>query len=98
VAGPIQVRFILNGTSQMVHTILVYLNEAGAYDFNYEGTDAMYINRYPGSGANLTAAGGIQHFRFVARTRACFQMLGVRRRGILAGSEAERPEYPRSGL
>jgi hypothetical protein len=27
-----------------------------------------------------------------------FKMLGVRRRGILAGSEAERPEYPRSGL
>jgi len=25
-------------------------------------------------------------------------MPGVRRRGILAGSEAEWPEYPRSGL
>ena len=65
---PTQVPFAVNGTNQMIHTILVYLNEAGIYDFIYEGTGSLYVNWYPGSGATLTATGGVQSFTFTAVT------------------------------
>jgi hypothetical protein len=35
---------------------------------------------------------------FLKKLGRAFKMLGVRRRGIWAGTEAELPEYPRSGL
>jgi hypothetical protein len=63
---PTQVPFAVNGTNQLVHTIIVNLNEAGAYNFIYEGTGMLYFSCYPGASASLTATGGVQSFSFTA--------------------------------
>ena len=67
---PTKVPFPVNGTNQMVHTIMVNLNEAGTYNFIYEGSGSLGFRWYPfglnGGGANLTATGGVQSFSFTA--------------------------------
>jgi hypothetical protein len=65
---PVRVPFAINGTNQLVHTILANLNEAGMYDFIYEGTGSLVFQWSPGGGASLTATGGVQNFFFTAVT------------------------------
>ncbi len=61
---PTRVPFTVNGTNQMVHTILVNLDEPGVYNLIYEGTGSLLFGWSPGSTANLTATGGGQTFSF----------------------------------
>jgi len=61
---PTNVPFSVNGTNQLVHTILVTLNDTGNYSFSYEGTGNLLLGWSPGSTANLTATGGVQSFSF----------------------------------
>jgi hypothetical protein len=65
---PTQVPFSINGTNQLVHTIM-NLNEAGTYSFIYEGSGSLLFKWAPwsyASTANLTATGGVQSFSFTA--------------------------------
>lgn len=61
---PTGVPFTVNGTNQMVHTILVNLDEPGTYNLIYQGTGNLLFGWSPGSTANLTATGGVQTFSF----------------------------------
>jgi len=68
---PTHVPFAANGTAQLVRTIITRLNEAGTYDFIYEGTGALYLELdFPGGSqawhTNLTATGGVQSWPFDA--------------------------------
>ena len=72
---PTQVPFAVNGTNQVVHTILTRLNEPGTYNFIYEGTGELYlaIPYYQGVGpanVHLTATGGVQTFSFTTTSDA----------------------------
>ncbi|MGA2173574.1 MAG: chitobiase/beta-hexosaminidase C-terminal domain-containing protein [Verrucomicrobiota bacterium] len=64
---PTQVPFAANGTPQLVLTIITALNEAGTYDFIYEGTGTLGVYVSPGQGGGyLTATGGVQSISFDA--------------------------------
>jgi Chitobiase/beta-hexosaminidase C-terminal domain len=65
---PTRVPFAVNGTNQLVHTILVNINEPGTYNFIYQGTGSLFFGWYPGSSVNLTATGGVQTYSFIATT------------------------------
>jgi hypothetical protein len=71
---PTQVPFAVNGTNQIVHTILTALNEPGTYNFIYEGTGELLLEVPTLAGraaiAYLTATGGIQTFSFTTITDA----------------------------
>jgi hypothetical protein len=63
---PTSVPFAVNGTNQLVHTIITELNEPGTYNFIYQGTGSLVFGWYPGSTVNLTATGGVQSYSFTA--------------------------------
>ena len=69
---PTQVPFAVNGTNQIVHTILSTLNEPGTYNFIYEGSGELHLRVISGSQveAYLTATGGVQTFSFTTTTNA----------------------------
>jgi hypothetical protein len=63
---PTTVPFAVNGTNQLVHTIITALNGPGTYEFIYQGTGSLVFGWYPGSTVNLTATGGVQSYKFTA--------------------------------
>ncbi len=65
---PTRAPFPVNGTNQLVHTVMSSLNEAGAYRFIYEGSGSLYIRWSPGGSADLIATGGVQSFSFATTT------------------------------
>lgn len=63
---PTTVPFAVNGTNQLVHTIITELNEPGTYNFIYQGTGSLVFGWYPGSTVNITATGGTKSYSFTA--------------------------------